>query len=425
MEEQKVKLTQLPEATDTTDTAVLLVNQNETDQRLPITHLLRAKNNLSELENTAQARANLGVPSVEDVNDKIEYLIDGKSTFLNGATLESERDFIWDDNSKSWYYWTGTFSKEVPAASTPESTGGIGAGKWLSVGDATLRGELADDDGYTLIPSLQTFNDLYVNPFNENVYYENTIVNKNITPKENSRNIEHKQNGILRFVTWNLWTGPSTDAYYNGDRFSPTKALQQQKQFLDSRGDYFCFQECFTSPVIDSTYLQVNPLSKSVFSMAMNAGGGNLYGLIDLTKLNIKSHTSKIYDDKTPTSLDSETRVYSKTIIDGDIFIYNTHLSTDPARATNMLSELLIEVTGAGKDKVVIMGDFNTSDSSKLSGFESAGFVIVNKSEWDTSIDRILVKGMSISGYGKVQILGKMSHLSDHDMYYVDLEVAL
>lgn len=139
----------------------------------------------------------------------------------------------------------------------------------------------------------------------------------------------------------------------------------------------------------------------------MNAGGGNLYGLIDLTKLNIKSHTSKIYDDKTPTSLDSETRVYSKTIIDGDIFIYNTHLSTDPARATNMLSELLIEVTGAGKDKVVIMGDFNTSDSSKLSGFESAGFVIVNKSEWDTSIDRILVKGMSISGYGKVQILGK------------------
>lgn len=146
MAEQKVKLTQLPEATDTINTAVLLVNQNETDQRLPVTHFLRAKNNLSELENTAQARANLGVPSIEDVNDKIEYLIDGKSTFLNGATLESERDFIWDDNSKCWYYWTGAFSKEVPAASTPESTGGIGAGKWLSVGDATNRRYI--DDGF-------------------------------------------------------------------------------------------------------------------------------------------------------------------------------------------------------------------------------------------------------------------------------------
>ena len=155
MAEQKVKLTQLPEATDTIDTAVLLVNQNQTDQRLPVTHFLRAKNNLSELENAAQARANLGVPSVEDVNDKVEYLIDGKRTFLNGATLESERDFIWDDNSKSWYYWTGAFSKEVPAASTPESTGGIGAGKWLSVGDAVLRTQISDPDGATKYPALQ------------------------------------------------------------------------------------------------------------------------------------------------------------------------------------------------------------------------------------------------------------------------------
>lgn len=160
MAEQKVKLTQLPEATDTIDTAVLLVNQNETDQRLPVTHFLRAKNNLSELENAAQARANLGVPSVEDVNDKVEYLIDGKRTFLNGATLESERDFIWDDNSKSWYYWTGAFSKEVPAASTPESTGGIGAGKWLSVGDSALRGDLSKNDGMRMIGKCESMEDL-------------------------------------------------------------------------------------------------------------------------------------------------------------------------------------------------------------------------------------------------------------------------
>ncbi|OAT40221.1 hypothetical protein M988_2427 [Hafnia paralvei ATCC 29927] len=142
---------QLPEATDAIDTAVLLVNQNETDQQLPVTHFLRAKNNLSELENAEQARANLGAPSVEDVNDKVEYLIDGKSTFLNGATLESERDFIWDDNSKSWYYWTGSFSKEVPAASTPESTGGIGAGAWVSIGDAALRTMLVSSSGAEMI----------------------------------------------------------------------------------------------------------------------------------------------------------------------------------------------------------------------------------------------------------------------------------
>ncbi|MDV5520942.1 hypothetical protein, partial [Enterobacter hormaechei] len=53
------------------DTAQLLVNQNSTDQKLAITHLLRAKNNLSELEDFAQARANLDVPSVEEVNNKL------------------------------------------------------------------------------------------------------------------------------------------------------------------------------------------------------------------------------------------------------------------------------------------------------------------------------------------------------------------
>lgn len=36
MAEQKVKLTELPTATDTLDTAQLLVNQNSTDQKLAI-----------------------------------------------------------------------------------------------------------------------------------------------------------------------------------------------------------------------------------------------------------------------------------------------------------------------------------------------------------------------------------------------------
>ena len=39
MAEQKVKLTELPTATDTLDTAQLLVNQNSTDQKLAITDL--------------------------------------------------------------------------------------------------------------------------------------------------------------------------------------------------------------------------------------------------------------------------------------------------------------------------------------------------------------------------------------------------
>ncbi|KAE9882104.1 hypothetical protein GP665_25010, partial [Escherichia coli] len=151
MAEQKVKLTELPTATDTLDTAQLLVNQNSTDQKLAITHLLRAKNNLSELEDFAQARANLDVPSIEEVNNKLSGFIDGSYTFSSGGSLASRSDFIWDEETKSWYYWSGVLPKEVPAASNPDSTGGTGVGAWIPVGESVLRGDLANPTGSSLI----------------------------------------------------------------------------------------------------------------------------------------------------------------------------------------------------------------------------------------------------------------------------------
>ncbi|MFR3742050.1 tail fiber/spike domain-containing protein [Enterobacter hormaechei] len=160
MAEQKVKLTDLPEATDTVDTAQLLINQNSTDQKLSMTHLLRAKNNLSELINTDQARANLNVPSVDEVNEKLSGLFNGDNTFTAGASLASRSDFIWDENSKSWYYWSGELPKDVPAASTPESTGGIGASAWVSVGDSSIRSALLSEnveDGDNLITVKQPY----------------------------------------------------------------------------------------------------------------------------------------------------------------------------------------------------------------------------------------------------------------------------
>lgn len=66
-------------------------------------------------------------------------------SFQDGATLTLPNQILrWKlpDGDGEYYRWDGVFPKVVPAASTPESTGGIGAGKWLSVGDATLRGEL-------------------------------------------------------------------------------------------------------------------------------------------------------------------------------------------------------------------------------------------------------------------------------------------
>ena len=75
-------------------------------------------------------------------------------SFQDGATLTLPNQVLrWKlpDGDGDYYRWDGVLPKVVPAASTPESTGGIGAGKWLSVGDAVLRTELSESDGATLV----------------------------------------------------------------------------------------------------------------------------------------------------------------------------------------------------------------------------------------------------------------------------------
>ncbi|MBM3007498.1 hypothetical protein [Citrobacter freundii] len=75
-------------------------------------------------------------------------------SFTTGATVSSPNEVLFNESNNEYYKWTGSFSggpKVVPANSTPESTGGIGAGKWLSVGDSTLRGELAEPDGSGMV----------------------------------------------------------------------------------------------------------------------------------------------------------------------------------------------------------------------------------------------------------------------------------
>ncbi|WP_395489026.1 hypothetical protein ACG1VR_13220 [Cedecea davisae] len=100
-------------------------------------------------------------------------------SFTTGATVSNPNEVLFNEANNEYYKWTGSFSagaKVVPANSTPESTGGIGAGKWLSVGDvvyvvsaastsiedihyggghfqAVRKQSLVDDGGVTIVPS--------------------------------------------------------------------------------------------------------------------------------------------------------------------------------------------------------------------------------------------------------------------------------
>lgn len=72
-------------------------------------------------------------------------------SFEDGNTLTLPNQVLRLESTGEYYRWDGVLPKTVPAGSTPDSTGGIGEGAWLSVGDATLRGDLSKDSGAGII----------------------------------------------------------------------------------------------------------------------------------------------------------------------------------------------------------------------------------------------------------------------------------
>lgn len=86
-------------------------------------------------------------------------------SFQDGGVLRSLNDTLLDKSTIPYqeYVWSGdssTLPKVVPAGSTPATTGGVGIGAWLSVGDASLRSNLAsseDGKGDSLLCVKQPF----------------------------------------------------------------------------------------------------------------------------------------------------------------------------------------------------------------------------------------------------------------------------
>lgn len=72
-------------------------------------------------------------------------------SFEDGATLTLPNQTLRYKATGEYYRWDGEFPKVVPAGSTPDSTGEVKSGAWVSVGDASLRSNLASDDGAGLV----------------------------------------------------------------------------------------------------------------------------------------------------------------------------------------------------------------------------------------------------------------------------------
>lgn len=97
-------------------------------------------------------------------------------TFQDGAIVTAAGDIIQDTSTGVWYRWDdlSTLPKTVPSGSTPDTTGGVGDGKWLAVDVSdVLRKELANGGGDALIrhvrPSIYdgTLNDYFSATYKE------------------------------------------------------------------------------------------------------------------------------------------------------------------------------------------------------------------------------------------------------------------
>ncbi|EPR3548254.1 hypothetical protein ACU4ZG_001363 [Raoultella ornithinolytica] len=90
---------------------------------------------------------------LKEATDRSDGLIAEKvsavKTFDEGATLESPREEILYGSYR--LVWTGEFPKTVLAGSTPQGTGGVGAGCWAYTSDAIIRQSLHASDGAKLL----------------------------------------------------------------------------------------------------------------------------------------------------------------------------------------------------------------------------------------------------------------------------------
>lgn len=90
----------------------------------------------------------------QQVMNSFGYVTLTDVSFTTGATITKPNEVLFNEANNEYYKWTSSFAsgpKVVPANSTPESTGGIGAGKWLSVGDSTLRSDLSSGGKASLV----------------------------------------------------------------------------------------------------------------------------------------------------------------------------------------------------------------------------------------------------------------------------------
>lgn len=75
------------------------------------------------------------VKIIEDFIENGVALYEGMRSFELGNTLTRWNQALFWEESGTYFRWEGAFPKVVPARGTPDTTGGIGNGKWIDIGN--------------------------------------------------------------------------------------------------------------------------------------------------------------------------------------------------------------------------------------------------------------------------------------------------
>lgn len=139
------------------DGSVLTAGDLTTSEIQAIHIAEEARDQTAEIAQTYSESAIQAAKDAQEVLDKILAMqaagYSPVGTFEDGAvvTLPNQTVRLGTGTSTTFWRWDGQLPKAVPEASTPDSTGGIGVGKWVDVTDMTLRAQLAAADGYKLV----------------------------------------------------------------------------------------------------------------------------------------------------------------------------------------------------------------------------------------------------------------------------------
>lgn len=220
-------------------------------------------------------------------------------SFEDGANITLPNQVLrWKSNGE-YYRWDGDYpvgGKVVPSASTPETTGGISIGAWLSVGDATLRTQLFSSAGAGIVGS----NNGKSVQENLNSLEELTESNKEDVTSLKKNNINNHRYKVkyelpMKFNSYDAVCLANGYTYlYASGHFIDHAANELWVFFAATGGDeaaWFVVYDLIT--LSEKTYFKAGMRWTKVFSLNYNGGFRYLYSrsisTLSLAKFNVTS----------------------------------------------------------------------------------------------------------------------------------------